>query len=77
YNILYDENAACHLALGSSYPTCVEGGTGMSNEEYAKAGANQSTLHTDFMIGSSDLNVDATTFDGGSFPVMREGRFVI
>ncbi|MFP4509149.1 MAG: aminopeptidase [Spirochaetaceae bacterium] len=77
YNILYDENAACHLALGSSYPTCVEGGTGMSNEEYAEVGANQSTLHTDFMIGSSDLNVDATTFDGGSFPVMREGRFVI
>lgn len=77
YNILYDENAACHMALGSSYPTCVEGGTGMSSEEYAQAGGNQSTLHTDFMIGSSDLNVDATTFDDGSFPVMRDGRFVI
>ncbi len=77
YNILYDENAACHMALGSSYPTCVDGGVDLSPDEYEKLGANQSTLHTDFMIGSQDMNVDASTFDGGSFPVMRDGRFVI
>ncbi len=77
YNILYDENAACHMALGSSYPTCVRGGVDLSTDEYEKLGANRSTLHTDFMIGSTDLSVDARTYEDGSFQVMRDGRFVI
>lgn len=33
YNTLFDENASCHLALGSAYGFNIEGGTEMTTEE--------------------------------------------
>ena len=38
YSTLFDENASCHLALGSAYPTCVQGGPALSSEEKQKRG---------------------------------------
>ena len=64
HNILYDENAACHIALGSGYPTAVKGGVDMNAEEQSAAGINQSILHTDFMIGSEEVNVIGIAADG-------------
>lgn len=75
YNTLFDENASCHLALGRAYPTCLEGGAEMSEEELAANGANSSLTHVDFMIGSSDLNIDGETFEGTLEPIFRNGNW--
>lgn len=75
FNTLFDENASNHLALGNAYPTCVEGGTAMSLEELLQAGLNQSILHVDFMVGSSEMDIDGITKDGQVEPVFRKGNW--
>lgn len=75
YNILLDENAATHLALGSAYKFSLEGGRSMSQEDFAAAGGNQSILHIDFMIGSEYMDVDGITAPGHTEPVMRKGKW--
>ncbi len=75
YNTLFDENAACHLALGSAYRSCVKGGTEMSENELAEAGVNDSLIHVDFMIGSGDIDVDGINADGSISPIMRSGEW--
>ena len=74
-NTLYDENAACHIALGQSYAMCLEGGTAMSPEELAAHGANTSLIHIDWMIGSGEIDIDGVTADGAREPVMRKGEW--
>jgi aminopeptidase len=76
-NILLDENAACHFALGSAYPTCIDGGEKMSESELEAVGANRSRQHVDFMLGSATLSVDGVTADGTERPIMRDGRIVL
>ena len=73
---LYDENAACHLALGRPYPENLEGGVDMSKEELAAHGANDSMLHEDFMIGTREMSIDGIREDGTAVPVFRNGNFV-
>ncbi|WP_189009791.1 aminopeptidase [Deinococcus malanensis] len=77
FNTLYDENAASHIAIGSAYRFNVRGGVDMSLEEFNAAGGNDSLTHVDWMIGSSEMNVDGLTPDGSREPVMRNGEFVI
>jgi aminopeptidase len=74
-NTLFDENAACHLALGNAYPLCLTSGTAMSTEEFIAAGGNRSTTHTDFMVGSADLNIDGILPDGTVEAVFRAGEW--
>ncbi len=76
YNTLFDENAACHLALGRAYPTCLEGGPELSVEERLARGINNSIVHEDFMIGTADLSIDGVREDGTVVPVFRQGNFV-
>ncbi len=76
-NILLDENAACHIALGSSYRKCIRGSEELSDEDYREAGGNTSTLHTDFMIGSPDVTVTATTRSGETIPIITDGLFAL
>ena len=76
FNTLYDENAACHLALGRPYPENLKGGTEMSKEELAGHGANDSMQHEDFMFGTRELSVDGIRKDGTVVPVFRNGNFV-
>lgn len=64
YETLYDENASCHLALGSGFTECVKGTDNKSKEELINLGFNYSDNHVDFMIGTEDLNIMAKTFDG-------------
>ena len=61
--ILFDENAACHIAIGMAYRFCIDGGTKMSAEELEAVGCNDSSVHTDFMISSGEVDVDAKTED--------------
>ncbi len=75
YNTLYDENASCHLAIGSAYSTCIENGANLSKEELVKKGVNQSLTHVDFMIGSSDLEIEGVTNEGTVEPVFRNGNW--
>ncbi|MBN1995492.1 MAG: aminopeptidase [Anaerolineae bacterium] len=75
YHTLYDENAANHLALGRAYRFCLQHGPTMSDEQFAAAGGNNSLIHTDFMIGSAEMDVDGLTRDGAVEPVMRRGEW--
>lgn len=75
YNILYDENASCHIALGRAYQFTIEGGTAMSDEDFAAAGGNGSLIHVDFMIGSGELDIDGLDAEGNATPIMRGGEW--
>ena len=73
YNTLFDENASNHLAVGGAYRFNLQGGTDMSEEEFAAAGGNDSMTHVDFMIGSGEMDIDGVLADGTREPVMRGG----
>ncbi|WP_332694665.1 aminopeptidase [Halalkalibacter lacteus] len=75
YNTLFDENASNHLAIGSAYAFCIEGGKDMDKEELEKNGLNTSLTHVDFMIGSADMNIDGVYEDGKREPIFREGNW--
>ena len=76
YNTLFDENAACHLAFGKAYPTCIEGGEEMDSVELVKNGVNDSLIHEDFMIGTEDLQITGTRADGSTIQIFENGNFV-
>jgi aminopeptidase len=75
YNTLFDENASCHLAIGSAYQSCVQGGLRMSKEELLQIGLNDSVNHIDFMIGTEDLKIVGTDADGKETIVFEEGNW--
>jgi aminopeptidase len=77
YNTLFDENAASHVALGSAYKFTLNGGETMDDEAFERAGGNRSAVHVDFMIGSSDLDVDGILSDGRTEPIMRRGEWAL
>ncbi len=74
-NTLFDENAACHIALGQAYSKCFVRDD-LSAAELDAAGANRSLIHVDWMIGSAETEVDGIGFDGSAEPVMRQGEWV-
>jgi len=73
YNTLFDENASNHLAIGSAYAFCLEGGKEMTQEQLAEKGLNSSITHVDFMIGSADMDIDGITEAGNAEPIFRKG----
>jgi len=75
YNTLFDENAACHLALGSGYADCIDHFENYTLEECQQMGVNDSIIHVDFMIGTEDLEIDALCEDGTVVPVFRNGNW--
>lgn len=75
YNTLFDENAACHLALGKGYADTIRDFEHRTMEECRAMGLNHSMIHVDFMIGTEDLSVDAVTRDGKTVPVFRNGNW--
>lgn len=74
---LLDENASCHLALGSAYPDCVKSDKKLENNELMEVGLNYAPLtHVDFMIGTSDLSIEAET-NKGTILIFKDGNFNI
>ena len=76
FNTLFDENAACHIALGQAYSSCLIDGDKLTPEQLAAKGANDSLIHVDWMIGSDKLDIDGITFSGAAEPLMRQGEWV-
>lgn len=76
YNTLFDENAACHIALGQCYSKCFLNGASLTPEEIAKRGGNKSHIHIDWMIGSDKIDIDGLTRDGQKIAVFRKGEWV-
>lgn len=75
YNTLFDENAACHLALGTGFADTIDNFDKYTLEECREMGVNESQIHVDFMIGYEGLNIDAITTDGDCVPVFRNGTW--
>ena len=77
FNTLFDENASCHFAIGRAFPGCIKNGDKMNREQLAKAGLNDSLEHVDFMVGTPDLSIVATTEKGEQIEIFKDGNWVI
>ena len=75
FNTLFDENAACHIALGQCYAKCFVDGDKLTADEIAARGGNKSMIHIDWMIGSDRIDIDGVDADGGRTPVFRRGEW--
>ncbi len=75
FETLYDENASCHLALGKAYPTCIENGDKMSEDELKKRGVNDSIIHVDFMFGYKDTEIVGVRQDGKEVLIFENGNW--
>lgn len=75
YDTLFDENAACHLALGHGFSFCLDGWQDKTEQQIGAAGINRSRIHVDFMIGSAQLDVDGVGTGETEEPIMRSGEW--
>ena len=76
-NTLFDENAACHIAFGASYPGTTHGGTALTEEQLLARGMNQSLIHEDVMIGAADTRITGHTRDGRDVAIFDGGEWVL
>ena len=73
---LFDENAACHIALGDSFPECIENGPKTKKEDlFDEHHLNNCDSHVDFMVGTEDLNITGITEEGKEVPIFINGNF--
>ena len=77
YNTLFDENAACHIAFGDSYPGTTVGGTGLTREQLDARGMNHSSLHEDVMIGAEDSEITGKCRNGRTVQLFQNGVWVL
>jgi len=75
FNTLFDENAACHIALGQCYSKCFVDGAKLTPEQVTAQGGNSSLIHIDWMIGSDKIDIDGLYADGRRVPVFRKGEW--
>lgn len=77
YTTLFDENASCHLALGTGFPNTLDGTDGKTKDKLIDMGLNVSDVHVDFMVGTSDLKIEGITYDGDSVLIFDAGNFSV
>ena len=75
YDTLFDENASSHIALGAAIVQAVPWAHELPPEERVDRGVNHSSIHTDFMIGSNELEIDGVTGAGEAVPILRSGNW--
>ena len=75
YNTLFDENAACHLALGDGFANCIKNFENYTLEQCREMGINSSMIHEDFMIGSEDLDITGETENGERVQIFKNGNW--
>ena len=75
YNTLFDENAACHLAIGMGFADTITDFQDKTLEECRALGINDSMIHEDFMIGCDSMNIDATCRDGKVIRIFEKGNW--
>ena len=75
YNTLFDENAACHLALGMGFDSCIRDYEQYSKDERMAMGVNDSVIHVDFMIGCESMNITGITESGEEIAIFRNGTW--
>ena len=75
YNTLFDENAACHLAVGAGFTDTIRDNHNKTLEECQALGINDSMIHVDFMIGCDSMSIDAECADGKVVPIIRNGNW--
>ena len=75
YNTLFDENAACHLAVGKGFMFTVKDFENRTQEECRELGVNESMIHVDFMIGCDSMNIDGICGDGSTVAIFRDGNW--
>jgi len=75
YNTLFDENAACHLAMGMGFADTIKDFENKTLEECRELGVNDSMIHEDFMIGCDSMNIDAVCADGSTVAIFRDGNW--
>ncbi len=75
YNTLFDENACCHLALGRGFPETTKDFEKYTLKELHEMGVNDSIVHEDFMIGTADLEITGTSFDGKEYQIFKNGKW--
>lgn len=75
--ILLDENAACHIAIGSAYKFCLEGAEELSSADLTNIGCNESSVHTDIMISSEAVDVTGVDESGVRTPLLKKGEWAL
>jgi len=75
WNTLYDENAACHFAVGRGFDCCIKDFAKYSKEELTAMGLNDSMIHVDFMVGCESLDITGITADGERVAIFRKGQW--
>lgn len=75
YETLFDENAACHFAMGAGFTNTIKDYAKYTREETKTMGVNDSNIHVDFMIGTADLSVIGIKADGSEFPIFVDGNW--
>jgi aminopeptidase len=77
YETLFDENAASHIAVGNALMQAAPRSEGLTQDERHARGVNFSSLHTDFMIGSPEVDVWGVTAEGAEVPILSGGDWVL